>query len=366
MNVNEISEATLSALSEKRARIAALHQRLDDWLTHFDRLCQTVENLLNQRNAVTAAETDLLQDTRRLLAELENVNEVIIDEKDFASPVLSLENSLANAAPSLRSDQLISHIALSVGNKDNCANQFIESAAAAIDKTDNSLSSVVVAPNAFLGMSQFEALNKYFRLCGSKQTLSEIITDLPRGGFYSQAEHVEQSFRSMLRYYTAKGVFEREGESWGLPNQPVLQEAASLVSLSASPPIVEFSNNQALKANVGSLSENESLQNALTPKGKSLLLVRRPSGRNSHCAYPQNELTTPQYCAEILRQSGQPWLHVDQILVIMERDYGVKRRKVIVASALRKNAKAKRFFKAFGDNRYGLLSEVAGEVKASA
>lgn len=163
-----------------------------------------------------------------------------------------------------------------------------------------------IRPGDFTGLSMSQALLKYFSMCSEKRNTQSIQYDLKQGGFKTDAIDPVSSLNSMLRYYERKGTFERDGvDRWGLNTK---------------------------HDGGGMLGENSS---------------------NGHL----NSKTSTQYCVEVLQHSGKKWLHVDQILQILEKDYGVRINKDIVASTLRKNARRKRQFKAFGGNRFGLLAK---------
>lgn len=68
----------------------------------------------------------------------------------------------------------------------------------------------------------------------------------------------------------------------------------------------------------------------------------------------QNPTLTDIY-REIIRESGQKWLHVDQILIVLKKNYHIVRTKANVASVLRQGAKHQRNFMFHGKNRFGLL-----------
>jgi hypothetical protein len=160
---------------------------------------------------------------------------------------------------------------------------------------------IKISDEEFQKMPQFEALKTVLKTSGKKLSIEHIKKEFFRRGFKPQAEFFDQSLGSMLRYHEKKGVFRRDNQNrWGLGNGEVSKRGKKKLS----------TNNE------------------LT---------------NSDCSY------------EIIKSSGQPWLHVDQILVIMEQQYGYKRDKESVSSSLRKSAKRGDRFKFLRGNRFGLL-----------
>lgn len=101
------------------------------------------------------------------------------------------------------------------------------------------------------------------------------------------------------------------------------------------------------------IRETRRLLNELDPDAVAAPLpppspLIKPQPRLSHRSYAD-------YCTEIFRVTNQPWLHVDQIVVIFKERYGLVKDKRTIASVLRKHAKCGRHFKAYGGNRFGLL-----------
>ncbi len=151
----------------------------------------------------------------------------------------------------------------------------------------------------FQKLPQFEALKTVLKVSPKRLSVELIKKELFRRGFKPNAEFFDQSLASMLRYYEKKNVFQRDKQKrWGLASGEIVKPSQFPLD--------------------GELN-------------------------NADCVY------------EILKSSGQPWLHVDQILVIMKQQYGYIRDKESVSSTLRKSAARNRRFRFFGGNRFGLL-----------
>lgn len=329
MATEQTKATTFAALTEKRNIITALHERLGKWLSRFNRYSQMTEDLHREEEELISTASGLIGDAETFIDRAKNETGDGHDESLSISPKSDLvENSVnPNIPPIAESDTI------TFPNAEEIIDfQSSEPGETATEESAPSL------PNKKLlkGLQLFEALKKYLALAGEKQTVPEIISGLREYGFRSEVKHPYESVRGMLRYYEKQGIFERDGATWGLSRKGENNTVIKFVSKKDT----QFQLKQ------GGEKTEHSFDNLATKN--------KPSSSGTK--------TNPEYCEEILRNSGQEWLHVDQILVILKNDYGVIRNKEIVAAALRKKARQKRIFKAFVGNRFGLLDAHKTEV----
>lgn len=332
MTAEKTKVTNFVALTEKRNIIAALHDGLGKWLSGYNRYSQLAQDLYREEEKLVLTASGLISDA-----------EIFIDRaktevaEEYNEPNITLPNN------ELAEDSMLSTDSVVVGSDSESLNaeelfasQFDESVKTELEKSDQpSLDKKLLK-----GLQLFDALKKYLSLTGEKQTVPDIISRMHEYGFRSEVKHPYESVRGMLRYYEKQGVFERDGATWGIASNDENNTVIKFV------PKAELLSQD-------KMTDGKTPQNfgKLTAKSKSLSSETK---------------TNPEYCEEILRKSGQPWLHVDQILVILKNDYGIIRSKEIVAAALRKNARNKRIFKAYPGNRFGLLVALATETAAFA
>lgn len=206
----------------------------------------------------------------------------------------------------------------------------------------NSLESELSDKELLKGLPMFEALKKYLSISSDKQTVSVIIIGLAEYGFKAEVKHPYESVRGMLRYYEKRGIFERNGATWGLTKK------------SKTEPAVETESEESEKLQIGTPGKSATSEELSI---EQVIVEDKPSATR--------DKTNTQYCKEILQKSEHSWLHVDQILDCLKNDYGIVRSKKIISAALRKNSNnTRRVFKAIGRNRFALLEEQPATAKS--
>lgn len=310
-NLEMSKGTTFNILSEQRKVITALHEQLGKWLIQHDRYSQMAADFYREEVELVSIASNLIQDVEVFIDKSKNIT-----LKDGGLPSDSFESSSINTFAHKPDKINLDSVDQDTENTQSIGNLEL--------REDNLLNK-----NLLKGLTMFEALKKYLAMFSKKQTVKMIVDGLTDYGFEADIKHLYEGVRGMLRYYEKRGFFERDKAYWGLAKEEV------------KPAIIEI--EKPIRA------PSVTLTNTGTPD------VEKP---------PPDKLTTqetktnPEYCKEILQRSGQPWLHVDQILVCLKKDYGIIRNKEIIAAALRKNSNNKRrVFKTFGGNRFGLLED---------
>ncbi len=300
-NIKTELDNPFAALSEQRKIIADLHERLGGWLNKFNRYVQLTEDCQRQEKELMRSADFLVRDVEVVLDRTKN------DNLDNVSEAIGNSETNIN----------------DLSNESNFSTE--------IELVENSKTSETEIKNKDMlkGLPIFDALKKYLTVFPEEQTVKQITDGLIANGFDAKVKHLYESIRSTLRYYEKKGVFERNGADWKLG-------------------IGKRSEDIRMRPEIGpEIQSKTSAETEIIQKQKS----------NGHQPINPTVKSNTEYCREILLKSGQPWLHIDQFLVILKNDYGIIRRKEIVAAALRKNAKSKnKIFKLYGGNRFGLYN----------
>ena len=180
------------------------------------------------------------------------------------------------------------------------------------DKSDKS--------NEIIDFAELEikpAVLKYLEIIYPEKQTTKIICDgLVEKGF-PDIKDIYERVRSVLRYYHRKAIIEKDGINWGLGKPPA--------------------------GAGGNINSN------------SVEVEKTPGIPESNEAVEDETKTLAKYCKIILKESGQPWLHVDQFIVILNNHFGIVKDKNNVSSTLRQKANAGKDFKFWGKNRFGLL-----------
>lgn len=326
-----MSEKRLEILAGTRGKIFLLynkvgdvHSKLGDLLARCDNLYKVEENSMREMNTINSTRVELIEESKKIFSELENTDLSIYD--------LPQDNFLLNE----KSNQLAFHRQFDeTENKSTDENQDENKARisnndplilAENGTIDESLNIAAYLVDLELPAAIFVCLKA---TAPAKQSIKHISDLLINRGFELAPRQLYEKIRSRLRHYEKSGIFVKDGTVWGIAEQYRDREPTDVFG----------------KTETNEINRKESeKQNSQMKGGK----------------------TVTEYSQEIIEKSAQPWLHVDQLLIILEKDHGVVRSKANVASVLRKNAKRKRIFKSFGRNRFGLLSYSGAVKEASA
>lgn len=315
MSLANINHVYLDELTAEIADAEKQQMRLMDYIVGLRALHDGIKIFLEKKNGLADSNADPLFNSINFLDKLKLTTISSPNETIFGS-------TLSADVPANRLEEVC-----------NDTSHLPEIALA--DNHSASLENELSNKEILKGLPLFEALKKYLSMFSEKQTVKVIIDGLTDYGFEADVKHLYEGVRGMLRYYEKKGIFERDGAAWGLVKETRTEVGAK------------------------SQFEEQTVSQIETPN-KSGASIEFPTERIIMENKPPNATvkTNTEYCKEILQKSGQPWLHVDQILVCLQKDYGIVRSKKIISSALRKNANNKRrVFKSFGRNRFGLLEE---------
>jgi hypothetical protein len=339
----------LEILAHKRERIALLHGKLETWLSHYDRLYQKAEDFLNEKTRILSTENELMEDTKKLFAELEN---------DNTSLNHLIEIEVIDAHKIKSEDLPINDYQKNDENQDNHSklnkadSVLTESAQTSFNKKSNEILQLTADTSSSLlldleGLALPQAIFKYLdSVFPEPQLIKTICHQLLQNGFRSDSIQFYEQVRSVLRLNQKKGVLEKVGVEWKVTDEFHGKEflysprklKTSKVDETEIKNIAEISENQSEKQNL-------SVQSDILP----------PQNSQSQDGATEANKTLTEYYREVIEQSGQPWLHIDQILVLLKNNYNIVRKKSNVASVLRQGAKNNRTFKSFGRNRFGLI-----------
>lgn len=300
MNLTNLNPISLSELDAEIAKAEYQQKQLAVHLAGLHALRAGVKTFIETRDELARSDNNSFADANKNPEEFEPETSALSNETSNESK--PSENNSTSAS------EILSEINTNPSNT---------------SATDSS------SKELLKGLTLLEALKRYLAMFTEKQTVKIITDGLLAYGFDAPIKHLYESVRSTLRYHEPKGVFERDRAAWGLARENENDSPA----LNIEPP-----TEIAVKPYTQTKASNEQM----TFDNKAI---------NSGAK------TNPQYCEEVLRKSGQQWLHVDQIIVCLRKEYGIIRSKEIIAAALRKNASHKRIFKALGDNRFGLLDD---------
>lgn len=301
---------TFDTLCEKRKIVANLYDRLGKWLAKFNRYNQLAEDYYREQMELISTADILILDVEQRLDQSKTDN---------------LNNS---SALNIRSEIVEENS----DNEDGLKN--IVTIVENLEPPNEELNKEV----SFKGLSLLDAIKMYLAMFSEKLTVKIITDGLKYYGFDGEIKHLYESIRSTLRYYEKKGVFERDGAIWGLANDENTENVVSQTKFDTEP-------QSPKPAETKVISEQKLVETKITNSGVK---------------------SNTQYCKEILQKSGVQWLHVDQFLAILKKDYGIIRRKEIIAAALRKNSNNKnKIFKSYGGNRFGLLEDQTLSMSAA-
>lgn len=326
MSLININQAYLDELKVEITDAEKRQARLNDYIEGLQALYKGMKTFLEKKSGLTDINADALSETEKFLDKVElNLDKATSSAILSTSPVFSTNG--ASSGGKFLADVPANQFEESLGNTPNLPD--IVATDQGSDAAENRLSS----SGMLKGLSMFEALKKYLSMFSEKQTVRTIMNGLTDYGFEADSKHFYEGVRGMLRYHEAKNIFERDGTLWGL----VREEMTEVPTKSRS---------------------DKPIESQIVTSSKSAANIKVPTEKGTPENKPPRSVvkTNTLYCKEILQKSGQPWLHVDQILVYLKNDYDIIRSKKIISSALRKNAKNKQpLFKAIGRNRFGLL-----------
>lgn len=332
MSLININQAYLDELKVEITDAEKQQARLNDYIEGLQALHKGIKTFLEKKNGLADINADPLSETEKFLDKVElNFDKAASSSIVSTSAVISTNG--ASSGGKFLADVPANQFEESFGNISNLPDRV------AIDQGSDAAENRLSSSGMLRGLSMFEALKKYLSMFSEKQTVRTIMNGLTDYGFEADSKHFYEGVRGMLRYHEGKNIFERDGTLWGL----VREEITKVPAKSRGGEPIESQNKVSSEsaANVKFPTEDA------TPENKPTRLVVK---------------TNTLYCKEILQKSGQPWLHVDQILVYLKNDYDIIRSKKIISSALRKNANNKQpLFRAMGRNRFGLLEDQPSE-----
>lgn len=328
-----MNDNILEVMLNNRQIIADLHRRLGIWLSRYDRVYEKAQDFVNAQKRIIENDNNLIENTKQILQNLEQsaffVDSLIENTPspppDNNAPFLDENVTSQGYAASFQENPRYetsseTPMANQEGTEDS--NELIESQSHKI---------LSISHDALNGLTMFAALVQLLRLVSPEQaTVKAICEVLVKSEADVEKTNLYEKVRSMLRYYAKKGIFERNGALWGLTEEAKNKNISELLGKS-----------QIFPENIS--AESRQQQDSLVYQNNE----NEPSSSETK--------TITQCCRVVLEKSGQPWLHVDQFLVILKNEYEIIRGKANVASVLRKNASKGRIFKSYGKNRFGLL-----------
>lgn len=328
-----MNEKILEVISKKRERITSAREKLGDLLAYYNRLYQKAEDFLQEKNAVPVIEADLIEETKKIFSDLEQDDDSSIDfllTDKFSSSrkhgqaveeELDENNAVDENSAEAGKDDSDDENQKDGANQEKDGELNIPASVGAPDESPAIADDLKHLP---LPAAVFVCLDTTFP---AKQSVKWISDILIVRGFGMKPRELYEKIRAALRHYEKRNIFARDAATWGVAEQYHGGNVAELFD----------------KTKQGEVSRNN-----LTDAGQ------------------KGDRTITEYCEEILKKSGQQWLHVNQILTILKNEYDIVRDKANVASVLRKNAKNKRIFKFYGKNRFGLLEQVVTVKSVSA
>lgn len=365
MNYSDKSSLDLSVFDKERVLVERIRLKANEWLENYQTLRRSAEMLLSSGDFVAkAADLFSLSDEQgeQTAGGETDLDGFEINDSDHSKLTPPNSFPVVNDPPAEQVED-VSEQPFSFADAVS-ESQLGESA------SFNRESKNEIPPGAFADVEKLlDALVRLTEMYRAPQTVAVMLADLKRGGFnFGQIKDSYANVRSTLRYYTK--LFEKDGSQWRRKPQiaadKLPDEARQENNAIVSPQIV---NEEDLKEAVDRQSPSSEAETAEAVDNKRVVSIFSRQSANqligvdaskapeSNTNGKKRILTYPQLCEEILLTSGQPWLHLDQFLVYLERDYGLKVEKAVIASALRKNAKARRRFKSHGGNRFGLIDQ---------